>query len=87
VVEIGCKAIEVVDAIVGAGRRRLMITGRRVKIDKNTNLAIKVGSRNNDVKLSPPAAAPEDCRSSVWDVLVDCGRANRERMLPTDAVT
>ena len=45
------------DEVLDSGRRRLMITGRRVKSVKNTNLAIKVGSLKSDVKLSPPAPA------------------------------
>jgi hypothetical protein len=66
-------------AAVGV-ERRLMITGNNVNPVKKTSLAIKTGSLNNEVKLSP-CILSSSIPSAVF------GSASRERIFPTDAVT
>jgi hypothetical protein len=60
--------------------RRLMMTGNRVRPVRNTNLAIRTGSRSNEVRLSP-------CILSSSDPSALFGRASLERIFPTEAVT
>jgi len=58
------------------------MTGSRVRADRKTSLKIKTGSRRRLVRLSPLllSGIADEARAAV-------GRARRERMFPTDAVT
>ena len=61
------------------GDRRLRTTGRRVRAERKMSLAINVGSRRRLDKLSPVFKSSDPADEE--------GRARRERMLPTEAVT